>query len=404
MQPIPGQYERYRIALKGERLPLAFVDLDHFDRNVCYVAETQAATGKTIRVHTKSLRCVEMTRRVFEIGGAAYRGLMTFTVEETAHLAAQGFDDFIIAYPTVQASDLRILADLARGGKNARLMVDSNEHLDALSAAATAAGVTLRACVDIDMSYRPAGLTHLGTRRSPLRTADAAARLVEHARALPGVEIRAVMGYEAHIASLGDAVPGKTLRNAAARALKKRSIGELTPRRGGVVARMRAAGAAIDIVNGGGSGSLRSTGADPCVTEVTAGSAFYAPALFHHYQDVSFTPAAFFALQVVRTPAPSIVTCLGGGYVASGAAGPDKLPVPVYPEGLRLIALEGAGEVQTPLALPHGAPPLRPGDPVIFQHAKAGELAERFDELVLVRGETVIGRARTYRGEGRCFL
>jgi D-serine deaminase-like pyridoxal phosphate-dependent protein len=160
----------------------------------------------------------------------------------------------------------------------------------------------------------------------------------------------------------------------------------------------------LEIVNGGGSGSLVSTLADPLVTEVTIGSGFFCPALFHHFQEVHYQPSAFFATQVVRIPAPGLVTCLGGGYVASGPAGADKLPSPVLPAGLKYLPLEGAGEVQTPLALPGNCPHLDLGDPVIFQHAKAGELCERFSELALVQDGKIIQRVPTYRGEGHTFL
>ena len=71
---------------------------------------------------------------------------------------------------------------------------------------------------------------------------------------------------------------------------------------------------------------------------------------------------------------------------------------------MRLLPLEGAGEVQTPLTLPPDGPELKIGDPVIFQHAKAGELAERFNALLLIRGDRIVERAPTYRGEGAAFL
>jgi D-serine deaminase-like pyridoxal phosphate-dependent protein len=44
------------------------------------------------------------------------------------------------------------------------------------------------------------------------------------------------------------------------------------------------------------------------------------------------------------------------------------------------------------------------GDPIFFRHAKAGELAEHFNEYLLIRGDRVSARAPTYRGLGRCFL
>ncbi len=94
---------------------------------------------------------------------------------------------------------------------------------------------------------------------------------------------------------------------------------------------------------------------------------------------------------------------LGGGYIASGPAGADRLPRPHLPAGLRLDRQEGAGEVQTPLL---GAPAarLRVGDRVWFRHAKAGELCEHFTALHLLAGERIVEELPTYRGEGQCFL
>ncbi|MEO5971368.1 MAG: amino acid deaminase/aldolase, partial [Bdellovibrionia bacterium] len=75
----------------------------------------------------------------------------------------------------------------------------------------------------------------------------------------------------------------------------------------------------------------------------------------------------------------------------------------VYPEGVELTATEGCGEVQTPLKFPSGVK-INLGDPVLFRHAKAGELAERFNEYLLVSNGKLINRAKTYRGFGQCFF
>jgi D-serine deaminase-like pyridoxal phosphate-dependent protein len=135
------------------------------------------------------------------------------------------------------------------------------------------------------------------------------------------------------------------------------------------------------------------------VTEIAAGSGFYAPTLFDRYSDFTLTPAAAFALPVVRKPSRKVATLLGGGYIASGAAGPDRLPEPWLPEGLRLDSLEGAGEVQTPV-IGDAAASLKVGDQVLLRHAKAGELCERFDSLYLVQAGEVVDEVPTYRGEG----
>jgi len=399
-------YACYRDLFRGQRLPLAFVDLDQFDANVAYVAQLARAAGKTIRLGSKSLRCAALMRRILEFDPQVYRGLLTFTVEETAWLAAQGFDDMIVAYPSVQPSDIALLVEMTRAGKQVWLMVDCLEHLRILSAAGQEAGLTLHACLEVDMAYRPLNLAsvHLGLRRSPVRAPEQARGLVRAARKLPGVKLDALMGYEGHIAGTNDNLPGAGLKNWLTRALKAASMRELTRRRGQVVEMLRAEGVEFRLVNGGGSGSLVSTGADPFVTEITVGSGFYASGLFHHFREVQFQPAAFFAIQIVRIPVPGMVTCQGGGYVASGAAGPEKLPLPMYPAGLEYLPLEGAGEVQTPFRLPQDCPPLQLGDPVFLQHAKAGELCERFNDLWLAQGSKVIGQVKTYRGEGQAFL
>ena len=161
--------------------------------------------------------------------------------------------------------------------------------------------------------------------------------------------------------------------------------------------------APLQFVNGGGTGSLHLTADEPAVTEVTAGSGFFAPALFDSYRAFQLRPAAMFALPVVRRPSPAVATVLGGGYIASGAVAKDRLPMPYLPPGLSLDPMEGAGEVQTPLH-GHAASALTNGDRVYFRHAKAGELCERFNTLLLLSGGSIVDEVPTYRGEDKAFL
>jgi D-serine deaminase-like pyridoxal phosphate-dependent protein len=221
--------------------------------------------------------------------------------------------------------------------------------------------------------------------------------------ARPGFRLAGIMAYEGHIAGVGDAVPGRPARSLAIRAMQAVARRELAARRAAAVAAVRAVVPDLEFVNGGGTGSVQHTAAEDCVTEIAAGSGLYQPRLFDTYTSFRGRPAALFAQPVVRRPGVGVVTVLGGGYPASGAAGPDRLPVPYLPEGLRYDAQEGPGEVQTPL-LGTAADDLRIGDKVWFRHAKAGELCERFAELHLLEGDSVVSVVPTYRGEGRTFL
>jgi D-serine deaminase-like pyridoxal phosphate-dependent protein len=184
--------------------------------------------------------------------------------------------------------------------------------------------------------------------------------------------------------------------------MQRRSAAELAVRRAAIVAAIRAL-APLEFVNGGGTGSLAGTSAEPAITEIAAGSGLYHPTLFDAYRGFTGQPAALFALPVVRRPGPDIVTVLGGGYPASGPGTPSRVPSPYLPAGLRLDRDEGAGEVQTPLIGPT-AGSLSLGDKVWMRHAKAGELCERFSELHLIDGSAVVRTVPTYRGEGQTFL
>jgi D-serine deaminase-like pyridoxal phosphate-dependent protein len=216
------------------------------------------------------------------------------------------------------------------------------------------------------------------------------------------MQLVALMAYEGQIAGVGNRPPGRRTRGATIRFMQRRSGAELRKRRAEIVAAVREV-AELELVNGGGTGSLETTAAEEAITEVAAGSGFYAPVLFDHYDNFTLSPAAGFALPVVRKPGPGVATALGGGYLASGAGDAVRLPTPWLPEGLSLDPEEGAGEVQTPL-LGAAADALALGDRVYLRHTKAGELCERFATLLLVEGGEIVDEVPTYRGEGKAFL
>lgn len=399
----PTVYERYARIIRDERLPLALVDLDAVDHNTEVLLALVRRASKTLRLATKSVRCPALIRYITERGQGTIRGLMAYAAEEAVLLLEQGFDDILLAYPTVQPGDLHLLAEANHRARVA-VMADSGDHLERLERAAAEAGSTIPVAVEIDLSYRPlGGWLHFGVRRSPLRTPEAAVALAQRLAAYPHLRLWGVMGYEGQVAGVGEANPYSRWLNPARRWIKRLSVPRVAAARGQVARRLVEQGAPEFAFNGGGTGSIHSTAADPAVTEVTAGSGFLTGHLFDYYPHLQLRPALYFALQVVRRSDSNIVTCHGGGFIASGPAGADRLPVPALPEGLRLLPFEGAGEVQTPLRVPDGVR-LNPGDPVFFRHAKAGEPAEHFNEYLLVRGERIEERAPTYRGLGRCPL
>ncbi|HEX6602020.1 MAG TPA: amino acid deaminase/aldolase [Solirubrobacterales bacterium] len=400
--PPPQSHERYERVFAEVEAPFAFVDLAAMWAN----AEEMLgrAGGKPIRVASKSLRCRALIGAILA-RDPGFQGLMTFTLPETLWLAEQGFENLLLAYPTADVGALEELA--LRSAANPEgapiVMVDCVRHLEMIESVLGKGAPPLRVCIDVDASWWwLGGRVKVGPKRSPVHTVEDAVALAREIEKRPQIELDALMAYEGQIAGVGDQPPGQWRRGAAIRFMQKRSAEELAQRRKAIVSALSEF-VELEIVNGGGTGSLELTAAEPAVTEVTAGSGFYAPALFDHYSRFRLTPAAGFALPIVRKPSSQTATALGGGYLASGAGDEARLPLPWLPAGLELDGDEGAGEVQTPL-LGSAAASLEVGDRAYFRHAKAGELCERFDTLYLVEGEEIVDEVPTYRGEGKTFL
>ncbi len=398
------QLARFEKVFASLEPPFAFIDLDAVWANAADML--RRAGGVPIRVASKSVRCRAVLERVLSLD-RGFQGMLTYTLPETLFLWEKGFRNLVLAYPCVDPQWLEALARVTAAEPETApvAMVDSVAHLDLIEAAAGNAGTKapVRVAIDVDAGLRLlGGAVAIGPKRSPVHSVDQADRLAREINRRTGVRLVGLMAYEGQVAGVGDRIPGKPLRSLAIRGMQWLSMRELRERRAAIASAVGEL-APLEFVNGGGTGSIELTASEPAVTEVAAGSGFYAPVLFDHYRSFRLRPAAMFALPVSRKPNRGVATALGGGYLASGAGGRDRLPEPYLPAGLHLDSQEGAGEVQTPL-LGEAAADLDVGDRVYFRHVKAGELCERFNTLYLVAGGTIVDEAPTYRGEGQAFL
>ena len=377
--------------------PIAVVDLDAFDANADDLV--RRAGGKPIRVASKSLRVPALLERALAHDG--FSGVLAYTLAEALWLHESGVsDDIVVAYPTVDVAGLRRLTSSPSAAAAITLMVDDAAHLDVVDSTRSSRAVPVRVALDVDAGLRFGG-QHVGPKRSPLFDTADVVTLARHVVGRDGFRLVGVMTYEGQVAGVQDAVPDQRARSRVVRRLKQASMAQL------LVRRREIAEALADVVplefwNGGGSGSVEATAADPAVTEVAAGSGLLVPGIFDHYASFEPRPAAFFGLRVTRKPTADMATVHGGGLIASGATGADRSPLPWAPPGLHLTGLEGAGEVQTPLT-GHPAAQLRIGDLVWFRHAKSGELFEHVRDVHLVRGDAVVEVVPSYRGRDRVF-
>ncbi len=377
--------------------PVMVVDLDALDANADDLQ--RRAGGTPIRLASKSVRVPALIRRGLAHEG--FRGVLSYTLAEALWLEEQEVcDDLVVAYPTVDRAALARLVASPRAAARITLMVDDAAHLDVVDSVRASQAVPVRVAIDIDAGLRM-GRQHVGPKRSPLYDTAGVLELARCIGSRPGFRLVGAMTYEGQVAGVQDDVPTQRVRSAVVRRLKSLSLTQLEVRRREIAHALRGV-ADLEFWNAGGSGSVEATVADPVVTEVAAGSGLLAPTLFDHYQSFDPRPAAFYGLPVVRRPSPQVATVHGGGFVASGPAGADRLPTPWAPAGLHLTGLEASGEVQTPLT-GKAAALLSIGDLVWFRHAKSGEPFEHTDRVHLLEGDRIVDTVPTYRGHGCVF-
>jgi D-serine deaminase-like pyridoxal phosphate-dependent protein len=235
--------------------PFAMIDLDAFDHNASDLL--RRAGGVPLRLASKSLRVRALQDRA---SAAGFVGTLCFTLPEALWLAENGSDDLVVAYPT---TDRKALRDLAHSSSRERVtvMVDCREHLDAIEAAG---GGPVKVCIDVDAGWRIGSLMTIGAKRSPLHDRDHVADLASEIVSR-GLHLDGLMAYEGQIAGVGDRPPGRPLMQLALPILQALSARELARRRAKIVAAVRAI-APLRFVNGGGTGSIERTAAEPAVT------------------------------------------------------------------------------------------------------------------------------------------
>lgn len=390
-------------------MPAVFVDLEKFDHNIKQVLSSVEDSHLTIRVATKSIRVPDLIRRALDKGGPKFRGLMCYSPHEAEFLAEQGFDDLLIAYPRLRENDIAAFLRTHESGKLVYLVVDSEESCGAIYSAIQKSGKSeffysnpVNLIFELDVSARLlGGRLWIGARRSPLGKAEQLLSTIQNClKKFKGIHFSGVMAYEGQVSSTTDSKISERLM----RHIEKTRVAK---RRKELFELFEKNNFKIELFNGAGTGCLHWAKQEADVlTEMAAGSAFYFPHLFEGASELDLKPSLYYALARCRSlELDNWATYQGGGFIASGAVGPSKAPKIIWPKNIKMHDLEGFGEVQTPVQFPVGQ---TPPDYVVLRAAKAGEIAERFNEFYLVDSRsgsdlTNLPTAKTYRGYGKCF-
>jgi D-serine deaminase-like pyridoxal phosphate-dependent protein len=247
--------------------PALIVDRLALERNIVAMAGFAAARGVALRPHAKTHKSGEIARRQIAAGAV---GICCAKLSEAEALAAEGVGDIHLTSPVVTAEAVARLAAL-----NARIRL--SVVVDHPANAARLAGLPLTVFIDVDP----------GNRRTGVASAEAAVALAGAIRdaglTLGGVQF--YCGSQQHIGSFAE-------RHAV--------IAAKTEYLRDVLSALAAAGHAVPVVTGGGTGSFAIDAGLGVLTELQVGSYVF---MDREYSDCEFAEAVRFesALSVDAT-------------------------------------------------------------------------------------------------------
>src|SRR5262245_52039668 len=154
--------------------PALLIDMERVEKNIRAWQDNIGANGVGLRPHVKTHKIPDLARLQLDAGAS---GITVAKVGEAEVFAAGGCRDIFIAYPLIGAEKWRRAAELARTC-TLTVGVDSEIGARGLSAAAVAAGVTVRVRVEVDTGLNRAGVPPA-----------AAGELCQLALDLPGLDL-----------------------------------------------------------------------------------------------------------------------------------------------------------------------------------------------------------------------
>jgi D-serine deaminase-like pyridoxal phosphate-dependent protein len=354
--------------------PALVVELEVVERNIetlhAFFRRGEAGHTRTyakVRPHVTSHQCPPIAQLQLAAGGTV-GGIGVATVGEAEVFSNAGFNNILVANEIVTRAKIRRLCILARR-HHITVAVDNPQNVDALSEAASNAGVTLHALVDVD-----AGLGRCGV--APGAEALDLARRVSHS---PGLIFDGLMAYEGALLYRDQDMLEAETRRRLQPVVDTRQLIERE-------------GLPVSVVSVGGTHNYDIAGRMSGVTEVQAGSY---PLMDYHYCQyrTEFSPAAKVLATVISHPTENSAVVDAG----HKATGPDRgLPVLEGTPGAkatRFSAEHGVVELtsQAREAGPTGQSPLQPGDKVWLVPFDLELCVNQYDYIRVVRAGKLEG-------------
>jgi D-serine deaminase-like pyridoxal phosphate-dependent protein len=301
--------------------PVQIVDLDKLEVNIHAMQAAVTAGGARFRPHIKTHKIPEIGRLQLAAGG---HGIALAKVAEAEVFADAGFTDIVIAYPVVGREKWRRIAELARRCRMT-VNVESDVAAYGLSAAATAAGVTILVQIDVDTGFHRCGV--------PPDDPEEAIRLSRLVISLPGLDLD---GLTTHRSAFFPDHGGRPVTELG------REEGEIMV---ALADKLRAAGIPIREVTCGSTPTAIAAAAVPGVTEVRAGTYVFGDLIMTGVGAMRREDISLSIISTVQSrPYPARATFDGGMKTFMGEAFPsppkflkgfgEAVDLPIYLEGL----------------------------------------------------------------------
>lgn len=289
--------------------PVLLVDLDALERNIERMANGIRERGCAWRPHVKVHKTPAIAHKQLAAGAI---GVACAKLGEAEVLAAAGVRDIMVANQIVGPIKIRRLAALCKHA-DIIVAVDDAANVAELDAMARVHGVRPRVVVEVDI-----GMGRCGT-----DPGEATVALARDVSARQGLRFVGLMAWEGQVMSIAD--------NTARPAVIREAVDLLTA----TAAACREAGAPVEIVSCGGTGTYLVSSGLPGVTEVQAGGGIFGDPVYRS-MEVPVEPALTLLTQVISRPKPDRIVLDAGRKQVDPSLLP---PVPRGIDGIASLAL-----------------------------------------------------------------
>ena len=349
-----GRYRRELIT------PALVLELDVLLANLRSMESRLPDLTAGVRAHVKTHKSPHIMRLQLEHGAV---GVCTATIWEAIVMAQAGAEDILIANQLVNPEKRRAAAVLART-VTLRVNVDDVSDVEALSAAAVAAGSTIGVLVEVDT----------GMHRSGVDSGAEALALARRIMELPGVRMDGLSGYEGHCSL--------ELDRERRHEMQRQAMAYFVS----VAEHLEANGVACPILSAAGTGTAFWTGTTPRITELQLGS-YAAMDDYHVLLEPSFGIATSGVATVISRSPDRLVLDLGSKtFGGASTEGPPSNPRIWGHEDLKAFRYDE----EHAIFVVDETCPLKVGDVVDFHMGYTPSGVNYFDAYHVVEDGTVV--------------